>query len=207
MTQLLIKRALLSVTDKGGLQEFASFLSRGGVELISTGGTRRMLADAGLSVTAVSDITGFPEILDGRVKTLHPHIHGPLLADKDAPAHLETLSQMGLQPLDMICVNLYDFAQALARGCELRECVEHIDIGGPTMIRAAAKNFHSVLVVPDPALYPQVMHELRTQNFHVSLALRRQTAALAFHMTSRYDAAIAAYLGRTDSQATAPHSA
>lgn len=194
MTMLPIKRALLSVTDKSGLAEFAAFLHQGGVELISTGGTRRMLMDAGLPVTAVSDVTGFPEILNGRVKTLHPHIHGPLLADKSNPEHLKTLDQLGLRPLDLICVNLYDFAKALAQKLSLADCVEQIDIGGPTMIRAAAKNFHSILVVPDPAFYPRIMQELQAHTFQVGLDLRRETAAAAFKLTAHYDQMISAYL-------------
>lgn len=201
MTLLPVKRALLSVTDKTGLREFAAFLHQGGVQLISTGGTRRQLLDAGLPVTAVSDVTGFPEILDGRVKTLHPHIHGPLLADKNNPAHMRTLNQFGLQPLDLICVNLYDFAKALAQKQSLTDCVEQIDIGGPTMIRAAAKNFHSVLVVPAPEFYPRIMKELKTQDYHVSLALRREAAAKAFRLTSDYDAMIASYLEQPEAQA------
>lgn len=202
MTLLAIKRALLSVTDKSGLTEFATFLHRGGVQLISTGGTRRTLLEAGLPVTAVSEVTGFPEILDGRVKTLHPHIHGPLLADKNKPEHLHTLDQLGLQPLDLICVNLYDFARALAKKQDLTECVEQIDIGGPTLLRAAAKNFHSVLVVPSPSFYPRVMEELTAQGYRVGLSLRRETAARAFRLTSGYDAMIATYLEQADTDAS-----
>jgi phosphoribosylaminoimidazolecarboxamide formyltransferase / IMP cyclohydrolase len=194
MQLLPIRQALLSVTDKTGLVEFATLLQQGGVQLISTGGTRKALLDAGLAVRAVSDVTGFPEILDGRVKTLHPNIHGPLLADKDNPEHLRTLTQRNLLPLDLICVNLYDFAHALAKNLNLRACVEQIDIGGPTMLRAAAKNFHSVLVVPGPEDYPRVMAELGSQHYHVSLALRRETAAKTFRLTSAYDAMIADYL-------------
>lgn len=200
MTLLPVKRALLSVTDKRGLNEFAAFLDQGGVQLISTGGTRQALLDAGIAVTSVSDVTGFPEILDGRVKTLHPHVHGPLLADKRNPEHMRILEGLGLQPLDLICVNLYDFAKAQALGLNLKDCVEQIDIGGPTLIRAAAKNFHSVLVVPDPALYPRIISEMQTQDYHVGLPLRRETAARAFALTSRYDAMIAAYLERSGLQ-------
>ena len=194
MNLLPIKRALLSVMDKTGLPEFASFLHRGGVRLISSGGTRRLLLDAGLPVQAVSEVTEFPEILDGRVKTLHPHIHGPLLADKDNPEHLRTLGQLGLEPLDLICVNLYDFAKALEHKLGPTQCVEQIDIGGPTMIRAAAKNYHSVLVIPSPSFYPRIMEELQAQDFLVGLALRRETAAATFKLTSGYDALIAGYL-------------
>ncbi len=205
MTLLPIKRALLSVTDKNGLADFAAFLDHGGVQLISTGGTQRTLHAAGLPVTAVSDVTGFPEILGGRVKTLHPNIHGPLLADKNNPEHIRTLDQFGLQPLDLICVNLYDFGQALARKMSLAECIEQIDIGGPTLIRAAAKNFHSVLVIPDPVFYPRVMEELAARDYHVGLALRRETAAQAFRLTSQYDALIASYLERPEDHHAASH--
>jgi len=138
MQRLPIRRALLSVTDKTDLLEFARFLHKAGVRLISTGGTRRVLAEADLPVTAVSELTGFPEILNGRVKTLHPRIHGPLLADKSNPDHLETLLKLDLEPLDLVCVNLYNFAHALEQGMDMRACVEHIDIGGPCLLRAAA---------------------------------------------------------------------
>lgn len=196
MRLLPIRHALLSVTDKSGLPEFATFLHQGGVQLISTGGTRKALQESGLPVRAVSDLTGFPEILNGRVKTLHPHIHGPLLADKDNPDHIQELMSRNLLPLDLVCVNLYDFARAMEQKLDLRACVEQIDIGGPTMLRAAAKNFHSVLVVPGPEYYPRIMDELASQHYHVSLDLRRETAARTFHLTSAYDAMIAQYLAR-----------
>lgn len=198
MTLLPVKRALLSVADKRGLVEFADFLHQGGVQLISTGGTRHSLMEAGLIVTAVSEVTGFPEILGGRVKTLHPHIHGPLLADKTNPEHLSALEKHGLQPLDLICVNLYDFARAKDQGLSLKDCVEQIDIGGPALMRAAAKNYESVLAVPDPALYLRVMAEMQAHDYHVGLPLRRETAARVFTLTSRYDAMIAAYLEQLD---------
>lgn len=207
MNLLPIRRALLSVTDKTGLAEFAAFLRQGGVELISTGGTRRILRDAGLPVTAVSEVTGFPEILGGRVKTLHPRIHGPLLADKDNPEHLQALGALGLEPLDLICVNLYDFAKALQQGADLRGCVEQIDIGGPTLIRAAAKNFHSILVVPETGFYPRVMRELEAHDFQISLALRRETAARAFRLTSQYDEMIGAFLERPEILSATAHAA
>ncbi|SDB12181.1 phosphoribosylaminoimidazolecarboxamide formyltransferase / IMP cyclohydrolase [Desulfonatronum thiosulfatophilum] len=156
------------------------------------------MLEAGLPVRAVSEVTGFPEILDGRVKTLHPHIHGPLLADKDNPAHLQTLAERNLLPLDLICVNLYNFAGALEQNLDIRDCIEQIDIGGPTMLRAAAKNFHSVLVVPDPEFYSRIMGELASQHYRVSLALRRETAARTFRLTSNYDAMIAQHLAKVD---------
>jgi phosphoribosylaminoimidazolecarboxamide formyltransferase/IMP cyclohydrolase len=195
MDSLPIKRAILSVTDKSGLVEFATFLADGGVELISTGGTRKMLLDAGLSVKSVSDVTGFPEIMGGRVKTLHPHVHAGILADKDNPGHLSTLSELGIEPLDLICVNLYNFAEAAEKGACLKDAVEQIDIGGPTMLRASAKNLHSVLVVPGTEFYPRVMEELGNNGYQAGLALRRDMAVATFDATSRYDAMITQYLG------------
>lgn len=194
MDFLPIRRALLSVTDKSGLPELARFLSAAGVELVSTGGTRRLLQEAGLAVTSVSDVTGFPEILDGRVKTLHPNVHGGILADKDNPGHLATLKQHGIAAFDMVVVNLYAFGKALEKKLPLPEMVEQIDIGGPTLLRASAKNFSSVLVVPDPALYPEVMDTLAANAMKAPLDLRQRTAAATFRQTSVYDDAIAAYL-------------
>lgn len=194
MDYLPIKRALLSVTDKTGLPELARFLSAAGVELVSTGGTRTLLADAGLPVTSVSAVTGFPEILNGRVKTLHPFIHGGILADKDKPEHLATLAEHGIAPFDMVVVNLYAFEKALAKGLPLADMVEQIDIGGPTLLRASAKNFGSILVVPDPAFYPEIMDTLAANAMRAPLALRQKTAAATFRKTSTYDDAIATYL-------------
>ncbi len=194
MDNLPIKRALISVTDKSGLEELGRFLSHGGVELVSTGGTRKALMEAGLKVTSVSDVTGFPEILGGRVKTLHPHIHGGVLADKDNPEHMAVLAEKSIAAFDMVCVNLYEFEKARAAGLSLGETVEQIDIGGPCLIRAAAKNFQSVLVVPDVNFYPRILQELSSGDFCVSLDLRRETAAAAFKKTSAYDAMIAEYL-------------
>ena len=176
--------------------EFARFLHAGGVELVSTGGTKKALEGAGLPVTAVSAVTGFPEMLGGRVKTLHPHIHAGVLADKDDPAHLAALAGHGLRPFDLVCVNLYDFAQAVGADAPLKAAVEQIDIGGPTMLRASAKNFHSVLVVPGVAHYPAIMDELKAGAFHVGLETRRRLAAETFGLVSRYDAMIADYLGK-----------
>jgi phosphoribosylaminoimidazolecarboxamide formyltransferase/IMP cyclohydrolase len=190
MDMLPIKRALLSVTDKSGLEELARFLSDGGAELVSTGGTRRMLLEAGLPVTAVSDVTGFPEILGGRVKTLHPAIHAGVLADKDEPSHLDTLQQHGLKGFDLLCVNLYNFERALQKDLDLKGLVEEIDIGGPTLLRAGAKNFHSVAVLPDTKFYPQFLEELRNNEFRVSLLFRQQMAAYTFQFISQYDAMI-----------------
>ncbi len=194
MEKLPIKRALLSVTHKDGLVEFASFLHKAGVELVSTGGTFKLLAEAGLPVTAVSDVTGFPEILGGRVKTLHPFIHGGILADKDDPSHLETLKEHKIQAFDLICVNLYDFAKAKADGLSVREAIESIDIGGPCMLRAAAKNFHSIAVVPSPSFYQEIMKEMQADGNALSLSLRQNMAARTFAATAEYDAMIAAFL-------------
>ena len=201
MDLLPIKRAILSVTDKTGLVDLARFLVQGRVQLFSTGGTRKKLLDAGLTVTSVSEVTGFPEILNGRVKTLHPHIHSGILADKDNPEHLAVLADLSLEPFDLVCVNLYNFAEAAAKGLDLKAAVEQIDIGGPTLLRAAAKNFHSVLVVPGPEHYPRVREELvaardASGSLHAPLALRKDMAAMTFAATSAYDSMIAAHLGR-----------
>jgi len=196
MDFVLIRRAILSVTDKSGLAEFAAFLAANGVELISTGGTKKALTDAGLTVTAVDQVTGFPEMLGGRVKTLHPNIHAGILADKDNPEHLETLAKFGLRPFDLVCVNLYDFAKAREAKATLRDAVEQIDIGGPTMLRASAKNFHSVLVAPQPKHYGRIMADLTVHGMKASFALRREMAVETFKATSAYDAMIAEYLGQ-----------
>lgn len=193
MDFLPIRRALLSVTHKDGLAEFATFLHKGGVELVSTGGTLKFLEGRGLPVTAVSAVTGFPEILGGRVKTLHPHIHGGILADKDNPEHLATLTEKGIKPFDLVCVNLYDFESALAKGLQPRDAIEEIDIGGPCLLRASAKNYHSMLVLPSPEAYAEARAELG-ENMQVSLAFRKRMAAAAFSRTAQYDTMIAAYL-------------
>ena len=197
MEQLHIRRALLSVTHKEQLEDLAIFLHQYGVELVSTGGTMKALKAVGLPVTPVSEVTGFPEILGGRVKTLHPHIHGGVLADKDNPEHLATLHERGIAPFDLVCVNLYNFESALAKGLSPREAIEEIDIGGPCLLRAAAKNYHSMLVLPDPDTYADARSELAA-NMSVGLAFRKRMAALAFARTSRYDAMIADYLARPE---------
>lgn len=194
MELLPVKRALLSVTDKSGLVEFARGLQERGVELVSTGGTKRVLADSGLKVVGVSDVTGFPEILDGRVKTLHPRIHAGILADKDAPQHLEVLQELDIKPFDLICVNLYDFAKARELGLEPKAAVEQIDIGGPTLLRAGAKNYHSIVVAPDTASYAPILKDMENNDSAVTLDLRRKLAAKTFAAVSSYDAMIADYL-------------
>lgn len=191
MDQLVIKRAILSVTDKSGLVDFARFLCDKNVEIVSTGGTQKTLEDAGLPVTAVSAVTGFPEILGGRVKTLHPKIHGGILASKDDPFHMQTLMEMDIKPFDLVCVNLYDFSAAVENNLPLPEAVEQIDIGGPCMLRAAAKNFHSILVLPSPRYYDETGKILSANNMAVDIEYRRMMAARTFAITSRYDALIA----------------
>ena len=193
MDILPIRRAILSVTDKSGLVEFATFLTSRGVELVSTGGTQKALEAAGLPVTAVSTVTGFPEILGGRVKTLHPKIHAGILANKDEPQHMQTLADKGIRPFDLVCVNLYDFAGAVERHLSLEQAVEEIDIGGPCMLRAAAKNFHSILVLPSPQWYTAAMEEME-KDTTVGLEFRQVMASRAFEATSRYDALITSYL-------------
>lgn len=194
MDLLPIRRAILSVTDKSGLVEFASFLVENKVELVSTGGTQKALSQAGLPVTAVSDVTGFPEILGGRVKTLHPRIHAGILCNKDKSDHLRTLEEKDIRPFDLVCVNLYDFAGAVERRLSLEQAVEEIDIGGPCMIRAAAKNFHSVLVLPAPQWYDEAVREMREHGMQVGLAFRQAMASRAFEATSRYDSLICSYI-------------
>ena len=198
MDFLPITRAILSVTDKGGLPEFAAFLVKGGVELVSTGGTFKTLKDAGLPVTQVSEVTGFPEIMGGRVKTLHPAIHGGILADKDTAEHLEALNKHGIRTFELVCVNLYNFAEAARKQLDLRTAIEEIDIGGPCMLRAAAKNYHSVMVVPSPDWYPRIQEALSQNSMKAPLELRRELAAATFAATSAYDGMIAEYMsGKT----------
>ena len=194
MDFLPIRRVLLSVTDKTDLADFAKFLVDGGATLVSTGGTFKALQSAGLPVTPVSEVTGFPEIMDGRVKTLHPKIHGGILADKDNPAHLAQLAEHGIETFDLICVNLYNFASAVQRNLDMRASIEEIDIGGPCMLRAAAKNFHSMLVVPHPQFYPEITAALKADSGKAPLALRQRMAAATFAATSAYDRMIADHL-------------
>lgn len=188
-------RALLSVSDKTGLAEFARGLAGLGFELVSTGGTKQHLQEAGLAVTGVSEVTGFPEILDGRVKTLHPRIHGGILADRSKAAHTAALTEHGIQRFDLVAVNLYPFEATIARpGIRDAEAIEMIDIGGPAMIRAAAKNFASLAVVVDPGDYDRLLADYRERGGSAALELRRNLAQKAFAHTAAYDAAIAAWL-------------
>lgn len=192
-----IQRALLSVSDKTGIVDFAAALAARGIEILSTGGTARVLAEAKVPVTEVSSYTGYPELLDGRVKTLHPKIHGGLLFLRGDKRHEEQARAHGIQPIDLVAVNLYPFAETVARpGVTLEEAIEQIDIGGPAMIRSAAKNYRSVAVVTDPADYPEVLRTLEEQEGGTDLALRERLAIKAFAATAAYDRAIAAFLNR-----------
>jgi phosphoribosylaminoimidazolecarboxamide formyltransferase / IMP cyclohydrolase len=197
MTIRTIRLALLSVSDKSGLIDLARGLAAFHVELISTGGTRKALADAGLSVRDVSEVTGFPEMLDGRVKTLHPRIHGGILAVRDNPEHAKTLQEHGISPIDLVVCNLYPFEATVSRpGATHEEIIENIDIGGPSMVRSAAKNYRDVAIVTSPDQYAAILEEMRQHNGALSLATRQQLAAAAFARTAAYDRAISAYFAR-----------
>ena len=194
-----IRRALISVSDKRGLVEFAKSLSQHGVELISTGGTARTLTEAGLAITPVEEVTGFPEMMDGRVKTLHPAIHGAILAKRDEPSHLQAMQQHDINPIDLVCVNLYPFEETIKRtGVTTNEAIEQIDIGGPALVRSAAKNHEFVSIVTSPDQYDRVANELRDNDGSTTLALRRELAAVAFQHTSNYDAAICAWMASAE---------
>jgi phosphoribosylaminoimidazolecarboxamide formyltransferase/IMP cyclohydrolase len=189
---MTIKRALISVSDKIGLEEFAKELQKLGVEIISTGGTARYLRERGIEVKEVAEITKFPEILNGRVKTLHPLIHAAILAKRNDPSHMQVLRQLGVEPIDLLVVNLYPFEETISRGAQLEEALEQIDIGGPTLLRAAAKNFKSVAVVTNPSEYREVLKELKEKG-DLSEETRLRLAKEVFELTSHYDAAIAGY--------------
>jgi phosphoribosylaminoimidazolecarboxamide formyltransferase/IMP cyclohydrolase len=192
-----IQRAILSVTDKTGLVDFARQLSRLGIELISTGGTAKLLRDSGIAVKDISELTGFPEMLDGRVKTLHPKVHGGILHRREIPEHVAAVAEHGIQPIDMVVVNLYAFEKTAAKpGVAFEELIENIDIGGPSMIRSAAKNFHDVAVVTSPADYPAIAEELAHNNGGLSLETKWNLAQKAFATTAAYDSAIASTLER-----------
>jgi phosphoribosylaminoimidazolecarboxamide formyltransferase / IMP cyclohydrolase len=191
----VIKQALLSVSDKTGVVDFARGLAGFGIALISTGGTAKLLRDAGLKVTEVADHTGFPEMLDGRVKTLHPKVHGGILARRDAPQHVAALGKAGISTIDLVVVNLYPFSATVARpACTLAEAIEHIDIGGPAMVRSAAKNYEHVAVVTDPADYEPVLKEMKAATGALGAETRLRLAQKAFSHTAQYDGAISNYL-------------
>ena len=198
MTDLVkIKRALISLSDKAGAVDFARELASLGVEIISTGGTAESLRDGGLTVTDVSDVTDFPEMMDGRVKTLHPKIHGAFLALRDNEEHVASMRRHGIEPIDLVVINLYPFEQTVAKdGVSLGEAVENIDIGGPAMIRSASKNWQSVAVVTDPKLYAGIIGELKANDGSLSLKTRQRLAALSYTRTASYDLAISSYLAR-----------
>ncbi|MCW6531237.1 bifunctional phosphoribosylaminoimidazolecarboxamide formyltransferase/IMP cyclohydrolase [Sphingomonas sp. MMSM20] len=198
MTTIPIKRALLSVSDKTGVVDLARTLAGRGVELVSTGGTAKALRDAGLDVRDVSDLTGFPEMMDGRVKTLHPMVHGGLLAVRDDPAHAAAMAEHRIGAIDLVVVNLYPFAQTVAKGAERDEIIENIDIGGPSMVRSAAKNHAYVAIVTDPADYAIVAKG------ETDLAERKRLAAKAFAATATYDAMIASWFGFADQRELFP---
>jgi phosphoribosylaminoimidazolecarboxamide formyltransferase / IMP cyclohydrolase len=196
MTEKTIKRALLSVSDKTGLLPFAKALSEFGIELISTGGTATTLRAAGLNVKDVSDVTGFPEIMDGRVKTLHPKIHGGLLNIRDNAEHQNAKSSNGIENIDLLVVNLYPFEATIAKGADWDDAIENIDVGGPAMIRAAAKNHDDVTVVVDPSDYDLIIAEIKQNDAVTLLSTRKKLAAKAFARTAAYDSAIATWFGR-----------
>ena len=193
-----IARALLSVSDKSGIVKLGQALSRHGIELVSTGGTATALRDAGLTVRDVSDLTGFPEMMDGRVKTLHPNVHGGLLAVRDNPEHAAAMAQHAIGAIDLVVVNLYPFAQTVARGAGRDEVIENIDIGGPSMVRSAAKNHAHVTIVTDPADYAELIEALDANNAATSLGFRKRCAAKAFAATAAYDSAIAQWFAFAD---------
>ena len=193
-----IKRALISLTDKSGIEDFARELADLGVELLSTGGTAARLREAGLEVIDVSEFTGFPEMLDGRVKTLHPKVHGGILHQRSNPDHISQCEAHGLQPIDLVAVNLYAFEKTTASpDCLLEDAIENIDIGGPTLLRASAKNFHDVTVVVDPADYAKIIKEIK-ETGATTLKTRFKLARKVFALTSSYDTAISEWLEKMD---------
>jgi phosphoribosylaminoimidazolecarboxamide formyltransferase/IMP cyclohydrolase len=206
MSSRIIRRALLSVSDKTGLIDFARGLAELNLELISTGGTRKALTDAGLAVKDIAEVTSFPEMLDGRVKTLHPRVHGGILAVRDNPQHMQTLAAHGIQPIDLVVVNLYPFEATVAKpNSSHEEIIENIDIGGPSMVRSAAKNYRDVAIVTDPGQYASVLEELRSHGGALALETREKLAAAAFTRTAAYDQAISAYFaGRAGSEPFPP---
>ncbi|MBI5216948.1 MAG: bifunctional phosphoribosylaminoimidazolecarboxamide formyltransferase/IMP cyclohydrolase [Ignavibacteriae bacterium] len=199
-----IKRALISVSDKTGIVEFARSLQKWNVEIISTGGTLKTLHEAGITACSVSELTGFPEILDGRVKTLHPNIHAGLLAVTENPSHVQQLAELNIEPIDLVVVNLYPFEQTIEKsGVSLDDAIEQIDIGGPTMLRSAAKNFSSKTVIVNPQHYARVLSEMEAHNGCVTEETRFALATEVFHHTARYDTAIAGYLQRSGATGSA----
>jgi len=194
-----IKKAIISLTDKSGIVEFAEALLKFDVQILSTGGTARVLREGGIPVTDISDYTGFPEMMDGRVKTLHPKVHGGLLGLRDNPEHVEMMNKYGILPIDMVVVNLYQFEKTVAKeGVTLEEAIENIDIGGPSMLRSSAKNFRDVTVIVDPADYDVVLKEMEETGGETTRRTRFRLATKVFQLTHQYDGAIAAYLEKTE---------
>jgi phosphoribosylaminoimidazolecarboxamide formyltransferase/IMP cyclohydrolase len=206
MTDVKIARALLSVSDKTGLVALGQILVGHGVELVSTGGTAKALREAGLAVQDISELTGFPEMMDGRVKTLHPNVHGGLLAVRDNPDHVASMKEHGIGAIDLVVVNLYPFAATVAKGAEREEIIENIDIGGPSMVRSAAKNHESVAIVTDPADYARLIAEMAEKGGATSYDFRRLLAAKAYAVTAAYDAMIASWFGHVDQAQAFPES-
>lgn len=193
-----VERALISLTDKSGIDDFAKALAELGVEILSTGGTAKKIRDCGVAVTDVSEFTGFPEMLDGRVKTLHPLVHGGILNQRANPDHQQQCAQHGIKPIDIVAVNLYAFEKTVAQpDCSLADAIENIDIGGPTLLRASAKNFQDVTVIVDPADYEQVLSEIRATG-NTTLKTRFRLAVKVFQLTSSYDTTIATWLENVD---------
>ncbi len=191
-------RALISLTDKSGIENFAKALTEMGIEILSTGGTAKKMRDNGIAVKDVSEFTGFPEMLDGRVKTLHPLVHGGILNQRENADHQQQCAEHGIKPIDIIAVNLYAFEKTVADpNCSIDDAIENIDIGGPTMLRAAAKNFRDVTVIVDPADYDQVLKEIR-ETGNTTLKTRFKLAVKVFQLTSAYDTAIADWLVKVD---------
>lgn len=193
-----IERALISLTDKSGIEGFARELAALGVEILSTGGTAKKIREAGIPVVDVSEFTGFPEMLDGRVKTLHPKVHGGILNQRASEEHRRQCAEHGLKNIDLIAVNLYAFEKTVADpSCSLADAIENIDIGGPTMLRSSAKNFHDVTVIVDPADYPQVLREIK-ETGNTTLKTRFRLARKVFALTAQYDTVISAWLDKVD---------
>jgi len=198
-----MQRALISLTDKSGIEDFARQLQDLGIEILSTGGTAKKMRQNGIAVKDVSEFTGFPEMLDGRVKTLHPKVHGGILYLRGNASHEEQMAKHGLQQVDLVAVNLYAFDKAVSDpNCTVANAIENIDIGGPTMLRAAAKNFQYVTVIVDPADYPQVLAEIK-EHGNTTLVTRFRLALKVFQLTSSYDTAIAAWLAKVDTASNA----
>lgn len=199
-----VERALISLTDKSGIEDFARDLTELGVEILSTGGTAKKMRDNGIEVTDVSEFTGFPEMLDGRVKTLHPLVHGGILNQRENADHQQQCREHGIKPIDIVAVNLYAFEKTVADpNCSLGDAIENIDIGGPTLLRASAKNYQDVTVIVDPADYEQVLSEIK-ESGNTTLKTRFKLAVKVFQLTSAYDTAIADWLVKVDVE-TNPH--